>query len=159
MRSSRKKLLVGATAAVGVLGIGVAAFAFWTTGGSGDGTASTGTTVSVTVNQTTSTISLYPGGETTLSGNFDNTNSGPVQITSVTASIPNFSFVGTGPNPCTQADFSLTQTTATTGVPGEIPVGTGVGAWGGIKLKMNDLGTNQDSCKSLTNIPIHYVAA
>src|SRR3954468_23421497 len=58
----KKKMIAGAAAAALVLGAGGAAIAYWTTGGSGSGSGSTGTTVDVTVNQTSASSGLYPGG-------------------------------------------------------------------------------------------------
>src|SRR5438067_10547533 len=81
-----KKKAAAALGVVALLGGGYAAYAYWTGGGSGSGSASTGTPVALTVNQTSSVSSLFPGATAvTLSGNFDNTNSGPVFVHNVTA--------------------------------------------------------------------------
>jgi hypothetical protein len=136
-----------------VLTLGGIAFAFWTAGGSGSGTATAGTNANVTVNQTVSPTGLYPGATTALSGDFNNSNSGGVYITAVTASVTPFSVQADGTKPaCTQADFSIT---GTANVGTEIVPGTGVGSWSGLSLNMIDAATNQDNCKNVT-VPIAY---
>lgn len=90
-----------------------------------------------------------------MSGNFDNSNSGNVFITAVTASVTAFS-VQSDPAkpPCTQADFAITGTAS---VAAQIAPGNGVGTWSGLSLGMVNAATNQDNCKNLT-VPIAYVA-
>ncbi len=56
-------LVVAAIAAFG-------AYAYWTTTGNGTGSATTGTDHGVTVNQTSPSSGLYPGGSVALSGDF-----------------------------------------------------------------------------------------
>ena len=131
-------LVIAALAAVG-------GFAYWTTGGSGTGSATTGTTSTITVNQTSASSGLYPGGSVALSGNFTNGNSSPVSAFSVQAD--------SGKPACTQADFSISGT-ATVGA--QVPVGTG-GSWSGLSLNMTNSGANQDNCKSIT-VPVAYTA-
>ena len=82
-------LVVAAIAAFG-------AYAYWTTTGNGTGSATTGTDHGVTVNQTSPSSGLYPGGSVALSGNFTSNpaNSGNVWVTSVSASIDPFSDSG-----------------------------------------------------------------
>jgi hypothetical protein len=151
---SRKAVVV--LVVLGVVAIAGVAFAYWTAGGSGSGTADTGTAASVTVKQTASPTGLYPGGTVTLSGDFDNTNSGHVYITAVTATVTPFSVQTDGAKPaCTQADFSISGSAL---VAAEIPVGSGVGSWSGLSLNMTDAGTNQDNCKNIT-VPITYSAS
>ena len=158
MQISLKKKLTAAATVLTILGGAGVAFAYWTTGGSGTGSAGTGTANPITVSQTGSSTALVPDGSTTLSGNFTNTtNPGPVYITSVKATITAFSFQADGAKPaCTQADFTLT--TDTVAVGADIPNGTGVGSWTGIVLKMNNAGTNQDNCKSVS-VPLSYTAS
>jgi hypothetical protein len=146
---SKKVVAIGLAAGI-TLGLGGAAFAYWTTGGAGTGSAATGAPQAVVVNQTSSVTGMYPGDIVALSGNFDNlTNPGSVYITSVTAAI------GTLPTGCVAADFSISGTSNT---PGEIVHGTAVGSWSGLSITMNDTGVSQNSCAT-KNIPIVYTAS
>lgn len=121
-----------------------AAFAYWTTTGSGSGSATTGTTTPVTVNQTSTVSNLAPGsGTQALSGNFDNPNSGPVYVASVSATV-----VRTDKTGCTAADYTIAGTAT---VNAEVPAGTAQGAWSGLTIAFNDKpATNQDACKGAT---------
>jgi hypothetical protein len=125
------------------------ALAYWTSSGSGAGTAATATTANVTVNQTTSTTNLYPGGSVPLAGTFSNTNSGAVKVGTVTA------VVGTLPSGCVAADFTITGSAV---INAEVPAGSNVSAWSGITLAMNDTTANQDLCRSKT-IPVTYTVS
>jgi hypothetical protein len=148
MRKINNKKKAAAVLGAGVIALtsGGVALAYWTSSGAGAGTAATGTTADVTVNQTTSTTNLYPGGHVALTGNFDNTNTGSVKVGTVTAT------VGTLPTGCVAADFTISGSGV---VNAEIPAGTGVGAWSGITLTMNDTSSNQDACKT-QSIPVTY---
>ncbi len=155
---SRTKKLVAATAAVALLGSG-AAFAYWTTGGSGTGTAATGTTANVVVNQTSTVTGLAPGaGAQTLSGNFTNSNSGPVYIASVTVSIASVTKAGGAPvGTCDATDYTLTG--ATMAIGAEVAAGNAVGSWTGATIRFNDkTSTNQDACKNAT-VNLSYTVA
>lgn len=118
------------------------AIAYWTVGGAGSGQASTGTTTAITVNQTTTVTGLAPGTSAqALAGNFDNPNSGPVYVASVTASVS-----GTDKTGCTASDYTITGSPATVGV--QVAAGSGVGGWSGITIAFNNkAATNQDACK------------
>lgn len=142
VRVSRKKKVVVVTAAM--VGIGGAAFAYWTTTGSGSGAATTGTTVAVTVNQTSTVSGLRPGGAAqALSGTFDNPNSGPVYIGSVTAQVTGTDKVG-----CDATDYTVAGTAT---VNAQVAAGTGVGSWSGLTIAFNNKpATNQDACKGAT---------
>src|SRR5437588_6055087 len=77
VRIVTKKRAAAAAAAIALAGGGIAAYAYWTGGGTGSGSAAATTPSALTVNQTTSVTGLYPGATaTTLSGTFDNPNSG-----------------------------------------------------------------------------------
>jgi hypothetical protein len=145
---SRRGLVIGLLVAVAVAG---AAIAYWTAGGSGTGSASAGTTVPITAVQTGSLSAMYPGDSPqTLSGTFTNTNSGPVHVSTVTASIGSVSNVG-----CDATDFTLANATMT--VDAQVPAGTGQGSWSGATIKFNNkAGTNQDACKNAT-VTLNYV--
>lgn len=129
---------------LGLLGVFVmagAAFAYWTMTGSGTGSASTGTPTAVTVNQTSTVSALAPGSGTQgLSGNFDNPNTGPVYIASVTAVVSGTDKVG-----CDASDYTIAGTAT---VNAQVAAGTGVGSWSGLTIAFNNKATtNQDACK------------
>ncbi len=153
-KTRRTTKVVALTAALVVVG-GVA-FAYWTAGGSGTGSAATGTTTSIQVNQTSVVTAMGPGvAAQNLSGNFDNPNSGPVYVSTVTASI---GAIAGGPT-CEITDYTLTN--AISDVNGQVPAGTGVGSWGTTDTPTiafnNKAGENQDDCKNAT-VTINYVA-
>jgi len=147
--TKKKKIAILVTALV-VL-IGGAAFAYWTAGGSGTGTADTGSNVPITVVQT-STISAMGPGDTaqTLSGNFTNTNSGPVYVGTVTASISSVTKAVNAPTgTCAASDYTLANPIMT--VNAEVPAGTSQGSWSGATIKFNNkAAVNQDACKGAT---------
>ena len=144
VRRSRKKTIAGIVAFMMLSAI--AAFAYWSAGGTGTGTADTGTTVPLTANQTTVLADMYPGDSPqTISGTFDNTNEGPVYVTSVTAAITG---VAGGDGACTEADYTLASPEMLVGA--EVAVGAGVGAWTGATIQFNNTGLNQDGCKNAT---------
>lgn len=160
MRVFSRKKAAAAVAAIVVLGGAVAAYAYWTQGGSGTGSASTGSTQNLTVNQTTLSTTLYPGGSVSLSGTFDNPNSSRVKVTTLTAAIDpawTGSQTNTGKPACTAGDYSISGT-ATIGSSGFVPAGTGVGSWSGLTLSMSDTNANQDNCKGVS-VPIVYTAS
>jgi hypothetical protein len=143
---SKKGVIFGLSAGV-ALGVTGAAFAYWTSSGTGSGSVATGTTVGVTVVQTTVVTGMYPGeAAIPLVGNFTNTNSGPVKVGTVTATL------GTLPTGCVAGDFTITGSGV---VNAEIPSGTAQGAWSGISIQMNDTAVNQDGCKIQT-VPLTY---
>ena len=76
----RRGIVLGVVLSLVVAG---AAFAYWTAGGSGTGTGSTaGAQSALTANQTTTLTAMYPGDTAqTISGNFNNPNSGPIYVT------------------------------------------------------------------------------
>jgi hypothetical protein len=128
--------------AIAIAGGGVA-LAYWTQSGIGTGSASTGDTVAVTVHQTSTISGLYPGGPpVVLSGNFNNTNSGPVTVGTVTGVLDS-----TLPSGCVAADFTVTGSAP---VNAEIASGSGVGAWSGVTIQMNNTAANQDACRNKT---------
>jgi hypothetical protein len=153
--SKRTWLVLGVFAAVAALAA-FGAYAYWTVTGTGSGSATTAAgSVAVTVNQTSASSGLYPGGSVGLSGNFTNPASFNQYVTSVSASIPAFSFQSDGGKPaCTQADFSISGSPAAVGQ--DVAPGTG-GTWTGITLSMTNAGTNQDNCKNVT-VPVDYTS-
>ncbi|MEP6481818.1 MAG: hypothetical protein ABJA94_07410 [Rhodoglobus sp.] len=147
----KKRLVAIVTAALLLAGGGGVAFAYWTAGGAGTGSATTGTsTVALTAVQTGGPTNMRPGDTAqTLSGTFTNTNSGPVYVASVVASIASVFKAGVVAVGCDSTDFTLANATMT--VAAEVPAGTAVGAWTGATIKFNDkTTTNQDACKGTT---------
>jgi len=161
-RRFTKKRVVVAVTVLALAVSGIAAYAYWTTGGSGTGSASTTSAQNVTVNQTNAAISnLYPGGPSkALSGNFDNPNSGPAYVASVTAAVTAVTpaagntFASNGKPDCATGDFEITGTSNT---PGDVPAGNAKGSWSGLSVDMKDTGANQDNCKN-ASITITYTA-
>jgi hypothetical protein len=164
MNTSKKRLtLVSVTVAGVLLGGGIAA-AYWTTTGSGTGTARVGTDAGVTVVQDSTVTGLVPGGAAQPI-DFTVTNSSataPVQISNVVIGFGSFA-AG-----CSAADFTLTQ-------PSKPSVGTplaitaagslsftsgGAGATGatGAAIAMNNTGSNQDACK-LSTVNLTYTVS
>ena len=150
LNGRNKVFVIGAVCA---LLAAAGAYAYWTAGGSGTGTATTASaTTQVTVNQTGPLTAMYPGGAAqALSGTFGNTNSGPIQVTTVTAAITGVTKASGAPaGDCDATDFTLAGAVMT--VNAEIPSGPGaVGAWTGATIQFNNkAGTNQDGCKGAT---------
>jgi len=148
---SKKRVVL---AAIVVIALGIAsgvAYAYWTSGGTGPGSAvATAPVGTITVNQITSVTGLYPGGNpVTLSGDFNNSNTGAAHIASVTAAVT--SVTGSVGSPaCTPADFSTGGSFAPTGGI-DIPAGNNQVAWTGLTVQLvNNASANQDSCKGAT---------
>jgi hypothetical protein len=157
-KNTKRGLKVAALAG-GLVLVGGVAFAYWTQGGTGSGSASTGGTTPITVNQKSSIAGLAPGvGPKTLSGDFDNPNSGPVYVTSVTASISSVvKAAGAPAGTCDATDYTLSN--ATMAVGAEVPAGTAQGSWTGATLEFNNKsGVNQDACKGAT-VNLAYTAS
>jgi hypothetical protein len=151
-----KKRVLTALSVVGVLAVAAISYAYWTAGGSGDGTATAGSTAGITVNQTSVLTAMYPGDSAqTLSGDFTNTNSGPVYVGTVTASIASVvQAAGAPAGTCDATDFTLSSAAMT--VNAEVASGANKGSWTGATIKFNDkTGTNQDACKGAT-VNLHY---
>lgn len=129
------------------LALATGAYAYWTANGSGTGSATTAAgTTGVTANQTSTLTGMYPGDSPqTISGDFDNPNSGPVFITNVTVSIASV----TAPGTCDASDFTLSG--ASMAVGAEVPAGTSQGSFTGATIQFNNKpATNQDGCKGAT---------
>lgn len=151
MRKPRKKIMAVAIVTVALLTVGGAAFAFWSAGGSGTGTATTGAgSVPLTAVQTSVVTAMQPGDAAqTLTGKFNNTNTGPVYVTSVTASISAVAkATGAPAGTCDATDYTLA--TPVMAVGHEVAAGNNVDAWTGATIKFNNKATNQDACKGAT---------
>jgi hypothetical protein len=159
MRKPTKKSMAIVLAAAVVLAGGGAAYAYWTAGGSGTGSATTAAASTTVTAVQTSTVSNMKPGDTaqTLTGNFTNTNGGPVYVTSVTAAIGTVTKAGgAAAGTCDATDYTLASPTMTVGA--EVPNGTAQGAWTGATLKFNNKVTNQDQCKGAT-VNLAYAVA
>jgi hypothetical protein len=159
MFKSNKRRAGVALGLILALAVAGGAYAYWTAGGSGtgSGTAATGTTP-VTAVQTTTLTPFYPGDSAqTISGNFTNTNSGPVYVSTVTVSISGVTkATGAPAGTCDPTDFTLASTAMT--VNAQIPVGSAQGAFTGATIKFNNKATNQDACKGAT-VALAYAVA
>jgi len=152
----RGLMLAGVAVSLAVAG---AAFAFWTGGGSGSGSGSAaGAQTPLTANQATTLTAMYPGDSAqTISGDFDNANSGPIHVSSVTVSIASVTKAAGAPaGTCDATDFTLANTAMN--VSAEIPAGNGTGSFTGATIKFNDKPTNQDACKGAT-VSLAYAIA
>ena len=153
MDSILKRRSTKLIAVIAVLGLAAAAYAYWTGGGGGSGSATTAAGAApLTVNQTTVVPALYPGASVPLSGTFDNPNSFDVAVSAVTASLST-----TDPDCSVAANYQVTGTSAI-GNGGLVVPGNGVGSWSGLTLVMNNLPSNQDTCKNAP-ITITYSAS
>jgi hypothetical protein len=115
---SRRRRLVSVLAAVGVLAVGAAAWAYFTSSGSGSAHASTASMSTVTLNATAGTPStpLYPGGTGDVSLEANNPNAYAVTLVSVAG---NGSITpDAGHSSCTTTGVTFTnQTGLTTTIP------------------------------------------
>ncbi len=151
MRKPNKKSVAIMVAAVTVVAAGGAAFAYWTAGGSGTGTGATAASNSnVTVVQTSTVTAMQPGDAAqTLTGKFNNPNTGPAYVGTVTASIASVTKdPGAVAGTCDATDYTLANAAMT--VNAEVPAGTAVGNWTGATIKFNNKATNQNQCKGAT---------
>jgi hypothetical protein len=162
MFKRHRKISVG-LAAVAALAVAGVSFAYWTAGGSGTGSASAANAQSaLTVNQTTTLTAMYPGDSAqTISGNFDNPNSGPIYVTTVTAAVASVTkAAGAVAGACDATDFTLAN--AVMNVNAEesaTAAGAHTGSWTGATLKFNDkTSTIQDACKGAT-VNLSYTIA
>ena len=148
MRITRNKKLA-ALVALGVLAAG-GATAYWTTTGTGTGSATTGTSASVVVSQVGTITALRPGSPAQdINFKINNPQATNQYITSVTVAF------GTMPVGCGASNFTLTQPTWTAQdlVPGDTTFSAN-----GATLKLENLASNQDACKSVT-IPLTFTAS
>ncbi|HEX4400765.1 MAG TPA: hypothetical protein VHZ98_05535 [Galbitalea sp.] len=149
--SKRKVAATIAITAILIGGGGAAAIAYWDAGGTGSGTALTGTVAGIQAVQTSTIGGIAPGSAPqVLSGNFTNSNSGPVWVTSVTAAVSSVAKSGTAPSgTCDSTDYTVSPAPMLVGA--EIASGTAKGAWTGATIVFNDKATtNQDACKGAT---------
>jgi hypothetical protein len=148
IKLSRKTIAIAAASALLVAAAG-GAYAYWTAGGSGTGTAATGTNVPITAVQTSEVSAMAPGDSPQdLSGTFTNTNTGPVYVSTVTASISSVTKAGGAvAGTCDASDYILTGAVMT--VDSEA-LADDSSTWSGATIQFNNKGTNQDQCKLAT---------
>jgi hypothetical protein len=136
-----------------------AAYAYWTSSGTGTGSASTATPTGVVNAVQTSTIAnMYPGDTAqTLSGTFNNTNTGAAHVATVTVSIASVTkAVGAPAGTCDATDYTLANPVMT--VDADVPAGNAQGTWTGATIKFNNKAANQDACKGAT-VNLSYAVA
>ena len=144
-----------------LLAITAGAISYWSATGAGTGEAQAleSAQQALVVNQTSTLTPMYPGDSAqSLSGNFDNPNSGPVHVGTVTVSISGVTKAAGAPaGTCDAGDFTLAGAEMTVGA--EIPAGTAKGSWSGATIQFaNDPAVNQDACKGAT-VSLSYSAA
>jgi len=124
-----------------------------TTSGTGAGSAGTNGVSPITVNQTAALKELFPGSAPQeLSGTFTNAGGAAVFIGAVEASLTGISG---GNGSCSLTNFKLANPVMPVGL--EVPVGQGVGSWGGATVQMIGQPNSQDGCKRAA-VQISYTA-
>jgi hypothetical protein len=169
--SKRRKTLIGGATALVTLAIGGAAVAYFDASGSGTGTASVGTSSALTIHGSSSG-SLFPGVSTTVTFTADNPSSGKQQIgtihlASIVACNTAFS-AGTCPSghevtSCESAETGASDTNTSNFWMADVVSnqdlasgsGQSVSATG--TLRMNDLSSSQDLCKS-ANLLLNFTS-
>lgn len=138
---------------VGILGLGGAAYAYFTNNGSGEGEAQVGTSVALTINATITpgTGGIVPAGNPAVV-EFSAVNSGEanqlvdtIQLVSVTAfsdALHTDDITGTGAGECDTDAFSMADVVQNQVVPGGTTALDDDGS-----LVFADDATNQDDCK------------
>ncbi len=153
-RKKRLVALVAVTAAVAI-GSGVA-YAYWTAGGTGVGSATTGQSTDFVVASTDPVGDpLVPGGGSqTVTFTVTNPAAGPQTLSNVTVSVAHAD--GTTWNDvagCSSLDYAVAAPTITTG-----PIASGANVEGTVQISMNNLPTNQNTCKGKP-VPLYIVAS
>ena len=169
-RINSKKLLIGLSSVVAIAAAGIAV-AYFTTSGSGTGTGSVGTSSALTIHGSTGG-SLYPGTTTTVTFTADNPSPGKQQIGTIHLSsivACDTAFSGgtcpsghevttcesreTGASDTNTANFWMADVVSNQDLAsGNVQPVSATGT-----LKMNDLSTNQDSCKSV-NLLLNFTS-
>lgn len=144
MRKSAKKAIATAAVTVVLLGGGLGgAIAYWSASGTGSGSGTTGTTLAVNAVQSSTVTDLRPGGTAqAISGTFDNLNSAPTYVSTLTVAITS---VTGGAGSCDATDYTLANAVVT--VNATVDDGT---VWSGPTIVFNNKVTNQDGCKGAT---------
>ena len=100
--------------------------------------------------QTSTVTAMQPGDAAqTLTGKFNNPNTGPAYVGTVTASIASVvKDAGAPAGTCDATDYTLANAAMT--VNAEVPAGNNVGNWTGATIKFNNKASNQNQCKGAT---------
>jgi hypothetical protein len=173
--SSRRRKLLAALSGVAVLAVAGIAVAYFSTSGSGTGSATVGTSSALTIHGT-SAGTLYPGTTSAVSFTVDNPSSGHQQLGTVhLASVK--ACVGTGStwNGASCSNSGTEATTCETVETGgsdtntanfwmadvasnqDFGNGNGQSVTATGTLKMNDLSTSQDACKT-ANLTLDFTS-
>ena len=169
--SRNRRTLIGLGAVIVTLALGGAAVAYFDASGSGTGTASVGTSSALTIHGSTSGT-LYPGVSSTVTFTADNPSSGHQQIgtihlASVVACNTAFSG-GTCPSghevtSCESVETGTSDTNTSNFWMADVVSGQDLAPGSGQSvtatgtLKMNDLSTSQDACKS-ANLLLNFTS-
>jgi hypothetical protein len=166
---TNKRTIIGLVAVVAAVAVSFGAYAYFTDAGHGTGTATVGTSTQFTVAQDAfggagpAAVTLYPGvGTQALTGTVANAGAGHQSFNTIVANV----VAPTGPNvggspACTAADFALTSPgsswvlsnagdTATLTLATQDLAPSGVYHFSDLSVSMNNLPSNQDSCKNAT---------
>lgn len=147
---------------VGVLAVAVfasvGAYAYWTTSGTGTGSASTGADAGVSVSQLGSISNLVPGGPASDIGlRVSNGASFNQYVANVGVVVdPLWSAQANSGKPaCSASDFTISGSPMN--VSSDLTPGNHDYSPSGVTIKLDDLGTNQDNCKSVS-VPLKFAA-
>jgi hypothetical protein len=149
MFRTHKKLSI-AVGLIAALALSAGAYAYWTQAGTGSGSAATGTVVGITIVQTSAPTGLYPGGPTApLAGTFTNTNSGPVYVNAVSATVSSVTQTAEGiaAGPCETSNYQLNGFPLS--IAGEVLANDST-TWSGTSIQLLNTSVNQDGCKGAT---------
>ncbi len=144
-----KVVLVAGTMTLATAG---AAYAYWTTTGNGAGSATTGTSSAFQVTTDAATgAALSPGGSSqTVAFHVKNNNAGTQRLRTVTVTVANAdASAWTSAPGCSAADFTVGTAAFTAG-----DVASGATTNGTVTVTMDNTGSNQDGCKSVT-VPLY----
>ena len=155
MSSGRKRIITAVTAALLILGGGVA-FAYWTSGGTGAGTATTGTSTAFTITAAAPDGTIAPGnaGQTVV---FTVTNPGtsPQYLTQVTATLAEADGTPWVPaGGCLIEDYTVA--VSTPAPVGDIAAGDSVD--GVVTVTLANTAANQNPCQG-QDVPLYFVAS
>jgi hypothetical protein len=150
MKNNKRRAITVVALVTALVVAGGAAFAWWTAGGSGTGSSSTATGVSsVAVLQSGTVTGLAPGVTAQgLGGTFNNPNTGPVYVGTLTVSVASVTkAVGAPAGTCDATDYTLSNNPLTYNA--EV-LANDTSTWSGPAIAFNNKASNQDACKGAT---------
>ncbi len=151
----RRPAVIALISLVSVVGIGTAAYAYWTTTGGGSGSATTGEAEELIVEQTSVIEDLYPGiAAIELTGTITNPGDSAVTVETITGAVTAVRDADDAIIPgCATSNYQVngTATLSSANVPGNSSSVT----WDDLELTMLNTSSNQDACKNAT-ITITY---